>query len=91
MDQIPGYVDSVLALDTTLFDWIVLDAASTEATRQVLEHQAPLLTWFASQSDAGTYYGLNAAVLRIRTDYYVVFGADDRPSTTLLQDVLPSF
>lgn len=89
MDQIQGYIDSVLALDRALFDWIVLDAASTDGTRQVLEHHAPLFTWFASQSDAGTYYGLNAALAQVRTDYYVVFGADDRPSTTLLQDVLP--
>ena len=86
---IEGYVESMLALDPAQIDWIVIDAGSTDGTREVLERHAGRFAWFVSEPDDGTYHGLNKAVARVATPYYVVFGADDRPSASFLASALP--
>lgn len=87
IDIIEGYVSSFTALDTRLFDWVVIDAASTDGTREFLKSHANLFSWFVSEPDQGTYFGLNKAISKVKTKYYVVFGADDRPSISLLDDL----
>ena len=42
-----------------------------------------------AEADPGFYFGLNKAVAEVRTPYYMVFGADDRPSPDLLDTVIP--
>ena len=84
-----GYLDAFMRLDRDRFDWIVVDAGSTDGTATRLAENAGLFSHFESTPDAGVYYGLNRAVAQVRTPYYMVFGADDRPSPTLLDDVLP--
>ena len=85
----PAYLEAFSALDTARFDWLVIDAGSTDGTVQLLEANAHLFSHYESTPDAGVYYGLNKALALLRTPYYLVFGADDRPSPTLLDDVLP--
>jgi glycosyltransferase involved in cell wall biosynthesis len=86
---IEGYVDAVGKLDRSQFDWIVVDAGSSDGTAEFLAQRAHLFDYHASEVDAGVYYGLNKAVARTRTAYYIVLGADDRPAPTLLDDLLP--
>ena len=87
--EMPGYFSAFETLDATRFDWIVVDAGSTDGTREFLAARADRFAHFVSESDAGFYFGLNKAVANVRTPYYMVFGADDRPSSRLLDDVLP--
>lgn len=89
IDVIEAYLAGVETLDRGLFDWIVVDAASTDGTREHLEKHVDQFDWFCSEPDAGIYFGLNKAIARVSTEYYLVLGADDRPSPSLLQDVLP--
>jgi glycosyltransferase involved in cell wall biosynthesis len=77
------------ALDASRFDWIVVDAASTDGTAQFLRERAQHFAHFASEADAGFYFGLNKAIAAVKTPYYMVFGADDRPSPSLLDDAIP--
>lgn len=86
---IQAYLDAFEGLDSKAFDWIVVDAASTDGTAEVLRQHAHRFSFFSSEPDAGVYHGINKALARVTTPYYVVFGADDRPSLTLLDDVLP--
>jgi len=86
---IEGYVQSVSALDPDRFDWIVIDAASTDGTAEFLARQADRFAFHQSAPDAGIYYGLNRGVAQVRTPYYLVLGADDRLSPTLLDDLAP--
>ncbi len=89
IDVIDGYVQSVLALGAERFDWVVVDAGSTDGTAQALAKAAHLFSFHESAPDAGVYYGLNRAVAQVRTPYYLVLGADDRPSPSLLDDLAP--
>ncbi len=87
--DVAPYFDAFAALDPSRFDWIVVDAASTDGTAEFLRERADRFSYFLSEADPGFYYGLNKAVARVETPYYMVFGADDRPSPTLLEDVQP--
>lgn len=87
--DIGAYFEAFAALEQSKFDWIVVDAASTDGTAQFLRDRAERFAYFVTEPDAGFYFGLNKAVASVKTPYYMVFGADDRPSTTLLDDVLP--
>ena len=89
IDIIPAYFKAFVDLDRTLFDWILVDAASDDGTREYLAEHASLLTRYTSEPDRGTYFGLNKAVAQVATPYYVVFGADDRPSHDFFEKVLP--
>lgn len=89
IDQIAGYCESFASLDRELFDWILIDAGSKDGTAEFLVERQASFTHFVSEPDSGFYFGLNKAVLRIQTPYYMVFGADDRPHPALLQRVLP--
>lgn len=89
VDDIAPYFEAFAALDASRFDWIVVDAASTDGTAQFLRERAERFAHFASEPDAGFYFGLNKAVASVKTPYYAVFGADDRPSPTFLDDALP--
>jgi glycosyltransferase involved in cell wall biosynthesis len=89
IQHIENYFEQIKKLDTTKFDWIVVDAGSTDGTAQYLQSRARHFSYFVSEADSGLYYGLNKALSHVKTPYYLVFGADDRPSTTLLDDVLP--
>ena len=87
LEHLDGYLNAMNALDPAAFDWIVVDAGSTDGTRQRLDQMQSHFSFYASERDAGFYYGLNKAVAQVKTPYYMVFGADDRPSPTLLEDV----
>lgn len=86
---VEGYVRSVSALGCGRFDWVVVDAGSTDGTAEFLAGQQPMLTFHQGGPDAGVYYGLNRAVAEVRTPYYLVLGADDRVSPTLLDELAP--
>lgn len=87
--EMEKYFEACAELDRTKFNWIVVDAASTDGTKEFLTAQADRFSYFISEADSGFYFGLNSALKHVTTPYYMVFGADDRPSPTLLEDVLP--
>lgn len=89
ISDIEGYYKAFMALDGTLFDWIIIDAGSTDGTSQYLAERAERFSYYLSEADAGFYFGLNKAVEQVKTPYYMVFGADDRPAPDLLDAVLP--
>jgi glycosyltransferase involved in cell wall biosynthesis len=90
MSVIDGYVQSVAALGSGRFDWVVIDAGSSDGTAEFLARHAHLFTFHESRPDAGVYYGLNRGVAQVKTPWYLVLGADDRLSPSLLDDLAPS-
>jgi glycosyltransferase involved in cell wall biosynthesis len=88
-EDIDAYLNSFKNLDRDKFDWIVIDAGSTDGTAEILEINKHYFSYYISEIDAGFYYGLNKALPHVKTPYYMVFGADDRPSDDLLSNVLP--
>ncbi|WP_082702497.1 glycosyltransferase [Pseudacidovorax intermedius] len=87
-NEVDSYLKSFQLLDRTQYDWIIIDAGSTDGTFEKLSASSELFDYFISERDEGFYHGLNKALAMIRTPYYMVFGADDRPEPDLLESIL---
>ena len=59
------------------FDFLVLDGGSADATNEVIASSRDIVTYTTSEPDRGIYDALNKGIRALRTDYYLVVGADD--------------
>jgi glycosyltransferase involved in cell wall biosynthesis len=54
-----------------------MDGASRDQTWQLVQEAGDIVTSAVSEPDCGLYHALNKAISRVRSDYYLVMGADD--------------
>ena len=76
--QLPGLITSLRQQTDREFDWIVVDGASSDETLELLRSSPDVLTRCITEPDFGVYDALNKGVACVRTEYYLVLGADDR-------------
>jgi len=76
--HLPGLIRSLQAQTDRDFEWIVVDAASTDNTVQLIKSASDLVTNWISEPDFGIYDGINKALQISTGEYYLVVGADDR-------------
>lgn len=57
---------------------IVIDAVSTDGTKDVLARYAPRLAVYVSEPDGGLYHGMNKGLARATGDIVGILNADDR-------------
>jgi glycosyltransferase involved in cell wall biosynthesis len=69
------------------FDYIVVDGASRDGTWRLVDEARDIVTDAVSEPDCGLYDALNKAVRRVRSEYYLVLGADD----TLHRDAIKNY
>lgn len=70
-------LDSVLAQRACVFELIVMDGASTDGTRAIVDEYAPRCAYSESKPDRGVYHAWNKALLRTTGDWVCFLGADD--------------
>lgn len=56
---------------------VVIDAASTDGTKEVLDRYAPRLAVYVSEPDSGLYHGMNKGIARATGDVVGILNADD--------------
>jgi glycosyltransferase involved in cell wall biosynthesis len=78
--QLFGLIDSLRAQTDADFEWVVADGASSDGTLDILNQARDLNPIVSSCRDFGIYDALNRALDHATGDYYLVLGADDRPS-----------
>ena len=61
-------IESVLAQDYVNIEYIVVDGASTDGTKEVVERYADRLACFISEPDKGMYEALNKGIHRATGD-----------------------
>lgn len=59
------------------FEWVVVDGASRDHTRSVIERTDDLAIEFASEPDDGIYNALNKGLARVRGQWLLILGAGD--------------
>jgi len=79
-DQIPGLIDSLRSQSDRNFEWIVVDGGSKDATIDLLSASNDVVSTWISEPDFGIFDALNKAIRLSTGEYYLVLGADDRPS-----------
>ena len=70
------------------FEWIVVDGASTDGTRSVLEKYRTKMAHFVSEPDGGVYHAMNKGI-RLARGEYVLFlnGGDYLAADDVLENV----
>jgi glycosyltransferase involved in cell wall biosynthesis len=74
---LPRLIASLRSQTDRHFDFLVMDGASRDQTWQIVQSARDVVTDAVSEPDCGLYHALNKAISRIRTEYYLVMGADD--------------
>lgn len=77
-DELPGAADSILAALSAHDEWVVQDGASMDGSGEFLAGLGDERVRVESLSDDGIYDALNRAVARVRGDFVLIIGADDR-------------
>lgn len=78
--NLPGLLACLRAQTDRRFDLIVIDGGSKDETNVLVEKADDLVTHHVMEPDFGFYDALNKAVRAVRTEFYLVIGADDRLS-----------
>jgi len=83
---LPALIDSLRAQVDRDFEWVVMDAASTDGTVDILQAAGDLVGPWRSEPDFGIYDAMNKALRLASGEYYLVLGADDRLLPTAIAD-----
>ena len=71
-------IESVLGQDYPILEYIIIDAASTDGTSQIIEHYASRLSYWQSQTDGGQYDALNQGFAKSSGEIMCWLNADDK-------------
>lgn len=77
-DNLPGLFASLRAQTDRRFDLVIVDGKSTDGSYEMIGAATDIVTSHVSEEDFGFYDALNRGVRRLKTDFYLVLGADDR-------------
>jgi glycosyltransferase involved in cell wall biosynthesis len=75
--DLPRLITSLRNQTDRVFDLVVIDGGSQDETTRILADSQDLVTYSISEPDQGFYDALNKGIRALRTEYYVVLGADD--------------
>jgi glycosyltransferase involved in cell wall biosynthesis len=69
---------SVASQSWPAIDHVVIDGASTDGTREILEHHRGALATLVTEPDGGIYDAMNKGLARATGDFVIFLNADDR-------------
>jgi len=82
-------LQSVAKQDWSSVEHIVIDGASTDGTKEILERYRSSLAYLVSESDNGIYDAMNKGLVRTTGDIICFLNADDQyASTNILSKVV---
>ena len=76
--NLPGLFDNLRAQTDRRFELRIIDGGSMDGTNALVRMAGDLVTYHVSELEFGFYDALNKAVRAVRTEVYLVIGADDR-------------
>jgi glycosyltransferase involved in cell wall biosynthesis len=75
--DLPKLFESLREQTDRDFQFVVMDGASGDGTREMIASASDIVTHTRSEPDFGFFDALNKAVRMVATDYYITMGADD--------------
>lgn len=84
---LPALIASLRAQSSRDFEWVIVDAVSSDGTLTLLRDAADVATRWISEPDFGIYHALNKGLTLAKGNYYLVLGSDD----TLLPGAIEAF
>lgn len=87
-DDLQRSLDSVFVQDDADYEIWVIDGASTDGTRELLESYGDCVRWL-SESDSGVYDAMNKGIERASGDWLYFLGAGDLLRLDVLCEIAP--
>ena len=73
-----------------LVEWIVIDAASTDGTVDVIKQYSSQITYWVSEPDKGIYDGMNKGINNANGEYLLFLNAGDTLySRNTIENIIP--
>lgn len=77
--------------DKRLYEWVVIDGASTDGTQDVIRNYTEYICYYVSEPDCGVYDAMNKAIQNSEGDYLIFMNSGDSFSDNhILETVLCS-
>ena len=70
-------MESVLAQDSSLYEWIVIDGGSTDGSRELIEQNQDKIAYWVSEPDKGIYHAMNKGIAHATGDYLLFLNSGD--------------
>lgn len=70
-------VDSVISQTYKEIEFIVIDGASTDNSKQIIENNLSNISYWVSEKDNGIYDAQNKGILKAKGDYYLFLNSGD--------------
>lgn len=70
-------INSVLAQDSSLYEWIVIDGGSTDGSCELIEMYQDKITYWESEPDSGIYHAMNKGLVHAKADYIQFLNSGD--------------
>ena len=81
-------MDSVLAQDRSLYEWIIIDGGSSDGSYELIEQHQGDLDYWVSEPDKGIYNAMNKGIGVARGEYLLFLNSGDYlASDTVLRDI----
>ncbi len=71
-------IKSVVCQTFKNYEWIVIDGGSTDGSRELIEQNQHLFTWWCSEKDNGIYHAMNKGVKKAKGDYLLFLNSADQ-------------
>lgn len=68
---------SIASQSSKNFEWIVIDGASTDESKKILENNNNLITYWISEPDNGIYYAMNKGIKVSKGEYLLFLNSGD--------------
>src|SRR5574344_588656 len=70
-------IDSVLCQTFKDYEWIVIDAASTDGSVELIKQYQEHISYWVSEPDGGIYAGMNKGILKATGEYILFLNSGD--------------
>lgn len=71
-------IDSIICQTYQGFEWIIIDGASTDGSKELIEQYADYITYWISEPDSGVYNAMNKGIRVARGEYCLFMNSGDR-------------
>jgi glycosyltransferase involved in cell wall biosynthesis len=84
-------VDSVISQTYKEFEFIIIDGASTDNSKQIIENNLSNISYWISEKDNGIYDAQNKGILKAKGNYYLFLNSGDVLSDKLILEKIVPF
>lgn len=70
-------INSVINQEFTDFEWIIIDGASTDGSKQLIEQYTQYITYWISEPDKGIYNAMNKGIKIAKGEYCLFLNSGD--------------